>query len=116
MQRYDELTTAAQTAAAMDLHSFIVPPGLSRMAFEAYVGILLLQKPLIRQLDQLLITPQRFGAVRDFLTTHPCATTPDFNPTHAWQTLMRWLLYFLPLRYQRVPSRHSEVLRRAAAS
>jgi hypothetical protein len=29
---------------------------------------------------------------------------------------MRWLLYFLPQRYECVPSRHSEVLGRAAAS
>jgi hypothetical protein len=41
---------------------------------------------------------------------------PAITPTTAWQTLMRWLLYFLPRRYERVPSRHSEVLRRAAVA
>jgi len=40
----------------------------------------------------------------------------DFDASRAWQTLMRWLRYVLPARHERVPARHSEVLRRAAAS
>jgi len=110
--RREELTAAARRAAEADLCELPIPLELSRTIFEAYVSVLLLQKPLLRQVDGFLATPQRFGAVRDFLRTLPCAANSDFNATSAWQTLMRWLLYFLPLRYTLVPSRHSEVLHR----
>jgi hypothetical protein len=115
-QRYDELTTVSRANAASDLQAVPVPPGLSRPAFEAYVGMLLLQKPILRQVDRFLTQPQRFGAVRDLLARLPCSTIPEFDPTHAWQTLMRWLLYFLPQRYTRIPSRHSEVLQRVSSN
>jgi hypothetical protein len=101
-QHYDELITASRTVAASDLQSLSIPPGLSRPAFDAYVGMLLLQKPIIRQVDTFLTRPQRFGAVRDLLATLPCSTTPEFDSTRAWQTLMRWLLHFLPQRYTRI--------------
>ena len=71
------------------------------------------QQPLVRHIDQLLTRPQRFGAVRDELARLPCAAVSGFAPTQAWQTLMRWLLHFLPGRYKRLAARHSEVLGRA---
>ena len=77
------------------------------------MGLLLLQQPIVRQIDELLATPQRFGAVKQFLQTQPCAAQPDFDATRAWQTLLDWLFYFLPERYERVPSRHSEVVVKA---
>ncbi len=64
----------------------------------------------MREIDALFATPQRFGAVRQFLQTQPCAGQPDFDATWGWQTLMDWLFYFLPERYERLPSRHSEVV------
>ncbi|NNJ11752.1 hypothetical protein EKD04_015560 [Chloroflexales bacterium ZM16-3] len=76
-------------------------------------GALLLQQPIVRHIDTFLIRPQRFGAVRDELARLPCAATPGFDATLAWQTLMRWLFHFLPARYTRLPSRHSEVVGRA---
>lgn len=111
-QRNNELTEIGRAATQLDLREFPVPPGLPRSAFDAYVGVLLIQKPLIQKIDALLITPQRFGAVRDFLSNLSGTTNSDFDATRAWQTLMRWLLYFLPMRYMRIPSRHSEVIQR----
>lgn len=93
-----------------DLAQLNPPTGLPEPLFERYVGLLLLQQPIVRQVDALLATPQRFGAVRQFLQTLPCAAQPDFDATRAWQTLMDWLFYFLPERYERVPSRYSEVV------
>lgn len=113
-QRADQLTTTGRENAQSDLLALPIPPGLSRPLFEAYVGTLLLQKPIVCQVDQFLAQPQRFGAVRDLLARQPCAATPEFDPTYAWQTLMRWLLHFLPQRYRRVPARHSEVIQRVA--
>lgn len=74
--------------------------------------LFLLQKPIIQQIDNFVTTPKRFGAVRDFLASLPCANLPNFNPERAWQTLMRWLLYFLPSRYALSVPNHSEVFYR----
>lgn len=110
--RWDELTGGARIAAANDLRALVLPTQLSKPAFNAYIGLLLLQKPLVREIDNLLVNSQRFGAIRDLLAAQRGDSDTDFDASRAWQTLMRWLLYFLPARYVRVPARHSEVLRR----
>ena len=95
-----------------DLDYLRPPRGLSEQRFSHYIGWLLLQQPLIRDIDDMLIVPQRFGAVRQFLKATPYAQNERFDATRTWQILLDWLLYFLPQRYHRVPSRHSEVLAR----
>jgi hypothetical protein len=108
----DKLTLTARDAAAQDLRSLSVIPNLTKKAFIAYVGIILLQKPIIQQVDSLVTTPQRFGAVRDLLASLPCAKFPNFHADRAWQTLMRWLLYFLRNRYAISVPNYSEVFYR----
>lgn len=108
--RGEELGSAAQASAAVDLAALGIGRGLSRGAFEASVGALLLQQPIICGVDQLLVQPQRFGAVTTHLRASPAGQAEDFDPNRTWQTLMRWLLHFLPSRYIRVPARHSEVM------
>ncbi|NJN98335.1 MAG: hypothetical protein HC875_31720 [Anaerolineales bacterium] len=103
------LSTTAKITAKSDLLALSIPKGLPKSTFEKYVGVLLLQKPIIRKVDQFVITPQRFGAVRDLLTSLPCASRSDFDANEAWQTLMRWLSYFLPDRYRLTVPHHSEV-------
>lgn len=111
--RGDELSTVSADNARADLRALNVAPGLSKNAFTRSVGVLLLQQPVVRHIDGFLARPRRFGAVRDELARLPCAAAPGFDATLAWQTLMRWLLHFLPGRYARLPSRHSEVVARA---
>lgn len=108
----DQLGTGTRIAAIRDLGILDIPLGLSKDAFEASVGVQLLQQPIIRQVDQFVTTPQRFGAVRDFLKGLPCRSQEGFDADFAWQTLMRWLVYFLPNRYSSVTPRHSEVFSR----
>lgn len=110
--RSDELSSASAENARTDLRALNVMAGLSKNAFMRSIGVLLIQQPIVHHIDRFLITPQRFGAVRDELAGLPCAASPGFEPTLAWQTLMRWLFYFLPTRYTRLPSRHSEVVGR----
>lgn len=114
--RWEELTTASRDAALEDLAILNVPKELSKAAFEAYVGTLLLQQPIIRQVDAFVTTPQRFGAVTQLLESLPCNERLDFNADRAWQTLMRWLLYFLPMRYTVQQPRHSEIFSRLSTS
>ena len=108
----DQLGTGSRFAALQDLQVLGVPYGLGKEAFEVYVGAQLLQQPIIRRVDQFVETPQRFGAVSDFLNTQPCAAQDGFDADRAWQTLMRWLSYFLNTRYTASTPRHSEIFTR----
>jgi hypothetical protein len=64
-----------------------------------------LQKPLIAKIDSLLATRQRFGAVTAFIHKR----LPGIDADAAWQTIMRWMRYFLPKRYALSIPSHSEV-------
>jgi len=109
------LTSVSCLAAHGDLSTLQIPLGLPQPLFTRYVATQLLQIPCIFAVDQFVISSQRFGAVRDYLASLPCAKSLDFNATDAWQTLMRWLLYFLPDRYEYSRPRHSEIFRVKAA-
>ncbi|ABA25015.1 hypothetical protein Ava_B0305 (plasmid) [Trichormus variabilis ATCC 29413] len=112
----EKLTTISRKAALLDIHTLPLTPNLPKDAFESYLGLILLEMPIIQQVDEFIATPKRFGAVRDFLSSLPCATVPDFNAEHAWQTLMRWLRYFLPKRYILFTPNHSEIFYRVQRS
>jgi len=110
--KWDQLSVTSSVAVYSDLATLEVPQGLSKNDFERYIGAMLLQKSIIRQVDEFVSTPQRFGAVRGLLESLPCSKEPDFSPTEAWQTLMRWLIYFLPERYVLHQPNHSEIFAR----
>ena len=112
----EKLSTASKIAALTDLRSLPIIPNLSQKIFETYIGTLLLQKPIIQKVDSFVKTPQRFGAVKNLLNSLPCATNSHFNAERAWQTLMRWLLYFLPNRYALSIPNYSEVFYRIKTS
>ena len=111
-----KLSTASKIAAATDLRSLAIISNLSLKVFKAYIGTLLLQKPVIQKVDSFVKTPQRFGAVKNLLNSLPCTINPHFNAERAWQTLMRWLLYFLPNRYALSVPNYSEVFYRIKTS
>lgn len=106
---WDLLTSTSQVAAATDLEALSIPVGLTQKRFETYTAVLLLQKPIIRQIDEFVAVPRRFGAVRDLLRRLPCVQNPKFVADDTWQTLMRWLLYFHPTRYKLERPNYSEV-------
>lgn len=109
----DQLGTGSQIAALSDLLAFNIPPNFDEDEFNQYVGLALLQKPIIQQIDRFVETPRRFGAVSQLLSRLSCATVPpSFDSKIAWQTLMRWMLYFSPSRYELNVPRHTEVFQR----
>lgn len=112
MGQKDRLTSASWEAAQRDLTAFDVPLYLTRATFNAYVGSLLLRMPVIRRVDEILKIPQRFGDMTKLLKNLPCAEEPEFDAEGAWQTLMRWLRYFLPSRYKLSVPNYSEVFYR----
>lgn len=112
----EKLSTASKIVALNDLRSLPIIPNLSQKTFNAYMGTLLLQKPIIQKVDSFVKTPQRFGAVKNLLNSLPCSKNDSFNAERAWQTLMRWLLYFLPNRYALSVPNYSEVFYRIKTS
>lgn len=96
--------------------AFDVPTYLTKAAFNAYVGSLLLQMPIVQRVDKMVRTPQRFGSVVKLLGSIACASTPEFNSDYSWQTLMRWLRYFLPNRHTLSVPNYSEIFYRVDQS
>ena len=108
-----ELGIGSRIAAISDLQALQVAPQLNESEFNNYVGILLLQKPLILRIDKFVAYRQRFGAVREFLESLPCQTNNlEFDSSIAWQTTMRWLIHFLPNRYKLWVDRRTEMFSR----
>ena len=110
--KLEKLTATTINSALTDLQSLPVPQNLTQEAFKTYVGTLLLQKPIVQTVDLFVSTPQRFGAVRNLLKTLPCHQISEFDANRSWQTLMRWLLYFLPHRYHLSVPHYSEIFYR----
>ena len=108
----DALTTTALSAARSDLFYLSPPPGLEENAFRATIAAMLLQTPVMRELDPFLHEARRFGAVTERLKLVCRELGPYDDWSYRWQTLMRWLLHFLPERYERRVPRHSELFRR----
>lgn len=108
----EKLSTMSHEVALQDLKAFLIPIGLPRPLFEADVGLQLLEKPILRHLDAFLATPRRFGEVTAYLQSKLGGSENDLDIKHVWQTLMRWLRYFLPNRYGLSVPIHSEVFYR----
>lgn len=102
------LASRSAEAAAADLSVLELPPGLSRQQFDALVGYRLRRQPLMAQIDDFLSTPRRFGEMRELLS-HVTGYDRD-QAEQSWQTMLRWILEFLPQRYSLKTFRHSEVI------
>lgn len=106
----DALPRPMRQRASIDLTVLGVPPGLPEPGFNAVVAASLLATTVHHGLDNLVSTPQRFGAVRDFLMAE--LSFDRAAADQAWQTIIRWLRHFLPHRYEYSRPRHSEVIQR----
>lgn len=97
----------------IDLLAFDIPKGLPEAHFNKWLAIQLLQAPLVNAVDEFLIMPRPFVRFRTLLEKiSPILAGQRQESTRAWQTLMRWLIHFMPDRYlYRVPH-HSEILQR----
>jgi hypothetical protein len=104
------LTDAARDQYADDHLGVQVPYGLDKIAFDKYVRSVLLQQTLVGDLEVLLETPQRFGAIRTLTRAFLHRSRTDRDPGEATQTLLRWLLYFAPDRYGLRTGNYSEIL------
>lgn len=109
-QGSDDYSSEVLQAAQQDLVALAPPSGLGRAAFEAAVGIALQTTSLVRALDSLLGTEERrFGELQDWVSEQ--TGRPD-DEGRATQTIVRWVLTFLPDRYQYRRPGYSELLSR----
>lgn len=112
----ENITTEGVRQATADLSELSIPISLSREQFFAYVRAELIQLPLVAQIDALAVEPQRFGAVTALVRAHLATFNATREPDEAWQTLMRWMLYFFGDRYEVFRPRHTEMFRKRAFS
>lgn len=107
-----ELTEAAADQFADDIVSVGAVSGLDREALIACVRAVLLQHPLVIEIDALVETPQRFGAIRTTVRSYLRTNGVDRDASEATQTLIRWLIHFFPDRYSLNTAHFSEILSR----
>ena len=107
--RLEALTIGARLSAIEDLRLLNLPQGMDELSFNAIVGAMLLQMPMVHSIDSFLTEPRRFGEVRSLLRSRLDSDTSN-DPSESWQTLMRWLRYFLPNRYNLSVPNYSEIV------
>ena len=93
--------------ALKDLSYLDLPANMDLIAFNQSVKNRLLLEPLLSELDDFLHKPRRFGEMRGFLE-HLSIN----DSTHNWQTLMRWLLYYIDDRYEARVANFSEIFKK----
>lgn len=108
----DKFSSGVYEVAIADLRVLQIPRGLSKVSFESYVGYALLQIPMVQKIDAFVSQPRRFGEVSGYLKKLPFSTVMDFDSKYAWQTLMRWLLYFYPQSYVSASLNYTEIFYR----
>ena len=109
----DDLPKATREAGVCDLAVLHPPTDLSEAEFHVAIGVNLLAMPMVNHVDRLLSTPQRFGTVRSFVRRKLGASEVDAS--RLCQTLVRWLRYFLGIRYEYRRPGYSEIIGRRSA-
>jgi hypothetical protein len=104
----DVMTTVGLAAAQEDLLDLDLPVGLPEPAFRSLVASRLASTPTVLKLDQFVKIRRRFGEMRSWLA----AQLGVSDATDDWQRLMRWLLFFLPDRYEATTANYSEIFGR----
>ena len=106
----DSLTQTTIRNALDDLAMWDIPLNLTESSFNSHISINLLHMPLIIEIDQLLVVPQRFGSVRDHIAAKFRSLGVDRKPDECWQTTIRWLRLFWPNRYSYSVPNYSEIM------
>jgi len=109
LSQWDRLTTLGKEISQKELDNFAIPQGLSCETFKMYIGLFIRHTKILKTVDSYLDKPRRFGEMQNLVSNFLSDENLDFDPVYTWQTLMRWLLYFLPLRYSCKVFKYSEI-------
>ncbi|VEG45359.1 Uncharacterised protein [Mycolicibacterium flavescens] len=104
------LASRSAASAASDLAALDLPLGLDESQFRTLVGYRLQSQPLFRSIDDFLHESRRFGEMREMISR--LTGLDRGGAEEVWQTVMRWMLEFLPDRYTCDVYRRSEVMSR----
>lgn len=99
------MSSEGSRAAIEDLQYLDLPVGLSVSNFNKFIRSRMISLPVMRDLDSFLSQPRRFGEMRRWAKEY----LEVEDATDLWQTLMRWITYFLPDRYQVITANYSEI-------
>lgn len=110
--RGEELPPTSQKAGEDDLAVLRLPNGLSRQTFENAVANELQQSPAVAWVDAWLSRPRRFGEMRDAIQNLFDQQGESRPADEAWQTMIRWLLHYLPESYIYRRPHQTEILER----
>ena len=111
-EKSDHISTGGVEAVEQDLAYIGPPPRLNEHAFNATVHAILMQTPIFTRVENFMNRPRRFGEMRSYLLSMPELVNDEREATEMWQTLMRWLLHFLPSRYRLAVPNFSEIILR----
>ncbi len=99
-ERRELVTDAAWVAAQGDLAVLRLPQGLSKAQFFWAVRAGLMQAFFVSEIDSIIQDSPRFGELRRRFGLKIGAHLGDRDVTDALQTVMRWLVTYLPDRYR----------------
>lgn len=108
----DMMVTSAHEAAKKDLAVLSPPPDLSQPLFNKYVAGILLQMPLVTEIDQLSQRGITDTQACDFLIEN-LGNQLDPKPEVIWRVLKDWLVHFFPETYRREAPQETFVKGRA---
>jgi hypothetical protein len=108
-----KMTRSAQEQLAVDLLHLALPPSLTRESFTLFVQAAMLRSKWLERVDSLLVQPRRFGQFRAGVGVMLREYDQHRDATELAQTLIRWMLAFLPSRYSVTVFDYSEVVKRS---
>ena len=96
-----------------DLAVLAIPDGLNSEEFKKEVGRRLLIHHDISEFDHFVLKPRRFGELTDWYKQRLPNLFINHKATQRHiQTLLRWMLFFLPKRYRLAEPHYSEIFGR----
>ena len=104
----DFLPTETLQSGNLDLAILQPPPRLTAEEFKNVIAVSLLAIPVFNVIDRFVTEPRRFGEVREHLQQELSLSYEQAG--RAWQTLIRWIRYFLPERYEYKKPNYSEII------
>jgi hypothetical protein len=103
----------ARDAVLDDLLALSLPEGLEQTGFKEFVGQALLANPDFAAFDVFVAQPRYFGDMAEWFKARGMLANQDqSNQKRYLQTLLRWLLHFLPGRYRLEEPNYSELFGR----
>ena len=97
----DTMVSSAFEAAQIDLSALSPPQGLSEDLFNAYVGGILRQMPLLTAIDNLALNGLTDMKAHDYISDSLGGANEVSNDGgRVWRIVKLWLLYFFPQSYR----------------